>query len=81
MIQGDCTLYEWEFQVTIIGAIEQEVNFIFDHLIVADFTMALYVSRWHNTRGQNGQCGGCKQDIQQLLKYPCDEQNTCHSHR
>ena len=32
---------EWGSEVTIKGTINQKVNFVFDHMIVADFTQAL----------------------------------------
>ena len=31
---------EWGFEVPVEGAIKQKVNFIFNHVIVADFTQA-----------------------------------------
>ena len=42
-------------EVTIEGTINQKVNFIFDHMIVADFTQALL----NRFRGVAGGCEVC----------------------
>ena len=42
MIDLGCQLCEWKSEVAVEGTIEKKMDFVFDRLIVADFTQSVF---------------------------------------